>query len=227
MGIFENLARLFKSNINDMIAKAENPEKILNQVLLEMNEQLVEAKKAVAVALADEKRLERSMNENLAQAKEWENRAILAVRSGRDDLAKEALLRKQAFEKDALSYKQQFDAQHENVEKLKGMLRQLQDRIEEAERKKNLLIARQKRAEAQQMISKTMGKLGKSSAFAAFERMERKVDQMEALADAEAELGSAGGIESLENEFKKLESSSSNADLLLEELKQKVAKSNG
>jgi len=223
MGIFENLGRLFKSNINDLIAKAENPEKILNQVLLEMNEQLVEAKKAVAVALADEKKLERSMNENMAQAKEWESKAILALKSNREDLAKEALLKKQAFEKDALSYKQQYDAQHENVEKLKGMLRQLQDKIEEAERKKNLLIARQKRAEAQQQISKTMGKLGNSSAFAAFERMEKKVDQIEAMASAQAELENLNTSSSLEDEFKKLESGSANADLLLEELKQKMS----
>jgi len=223
MGIFENLARLFMSNINDLIAKAENPEKILNQVLLEMNEQLVEAKKAVAVALADEKKLERSMNENMAQAKEWESKAILALKSNREDLAKEALLKKQAFEKDALSYKQQYDVQHENVEKLKGMLRQLQDKIEEAERKKNLLIARQKRAEAQQQISKTMGKLGNSSAFAAFERMEKKVDQIEAMASAQAELENLNTSSSLEDEFKKLESGSANADLLLEELKQKMS----
>jgi len=223
MGIFENLGRLFKSNINDLIARAENPEKILNQVLLEMNEQLVEAKKAVAVALADEKKLERSMNENMAQAKEWESKAILALKSNREDLAKEALLKKQAFEKDALSYKQQYDAQHENVEKLKGMLRQLQDKIEEAERKKNLLIARQKRAEAQQQISKTMGKLGNSSAFAAFERMEKKVDQIEAMASAQAELENLNTSSSLEDEFKKLESGSANADLLLEELKQKMS----
>ncbi len=222
MGIFENLGRLFKANINDLIAKAENPEKILNQVLLEMNEQLVEAKKAVAVALADEKKLERTMNENMAQAKEWENRAILALKSGREDLAKEALLKKQTFEKDAHSYKQQYDAQHENVEKLKSMLRQLQDKIEEAERKKNLLIARQKRAEAQQQISKTMGKLGNSSAFAAFERMEKKVDQIEAMADAQADLDNLGGAGSLEDEFKKLESGGASADLLLEELKQKL-----
>jgi phage shock protein A len=223
MGIFENLGRLFKSNINDLIAKAENPEKILNQVLLEMNEQLVEAKKAVAVALADEKKLERSMNENMAQAKEWESKAILALKSNREDLAKEALLKKQAFEKDALSYKHQYDAQHENVEKLKGMLRQLQDKIEEAERKKNLLIARQKRAEAQQQIAKTMGKLGNSSAFAAFERMEKKVDQIEAMASAQAELENLNTSSSLEDEFKKLESGSANADLLLEELKQKMS----
>jgi phage shock protein A len=223
MGIFENLGRLFKSNINDLIAKAENPEKILNQVLLEMNEQLVEAKKAVAVALADEKKLERSMNENMAQAKEWESKAILALKSNREDLAKEALLKKQAFEKDALSYKQQYDVQHENVEKLKGMLRQLQDKIEEAERKKNLLIARQKRAEAQQQIAKTMGKLGNSSAFAAFERMEKKVDQIEAMASAQAELENLNTSSSLEDEFKKLESGSANADLLLEELKQKMS----
>lgn len=222
MGLFENLGRLFKANINDLIAKAENPEKILNQVILEMNENLVESKKAVAVALADEKKLERSMNESMAAAKDWESKAMLAVRSGRDDLAKEALLKKQAYDKDALGYKQQYDVQHENVEKLKGMLRQLQDKIEEAERKKNLLIARSKRAEAQQQISKTMSKLGNSSAFSAFERMEKKVDQIEAQASAEAELEDLTGGKTLEDEFAALESGGGSADLMLEELKAKM-----
>lgn len=223
MGIFENLTRLFKANINDMIFRAEDPEKVLNQVMLELNEQLVQAKKAVAVALADEKKLERAMNDNLSQAKEWENRAILALKNGREDLAKEALLKKQAFEKDALSYRQQYEDQHENVEKLKAMLRQLQDKIEEAERKKNLLIAKQKRAEAQQQIARTMGKLGKSSAFAAFDRLEKKVNQLEAIANAEAELEKLASGGSLEEEFKKLESRETTADLLLEEFKKKLA----
>ncbi len=222
MGIFENLGRLFKANINDLIAKAENPEKILNQVILEMNEHLVESKKAVALALADEKKLERQMNENLAQSKDWESKAMLAVRSSRDDLAKEALVKKAAFEKDALAYKQQYDIQHENVDKLKGMLRQLQDKIEEAERKKNLLVARSKRAEAQKQISETMGKLGNNSAFSAFDRMEKKVDQIEAEASAQAELEDLTGGKSLEDEFKALESSGGSADLALEELKQKM-----
>ncbi|NMC33926.1 MAG: PspA/IM30 family protein, partial [Veillonellaceae bacterium] len=94
MGIFDRLKTLISSNINDMISKAENPEKMLNQLILDMNQQMVESKKAVAMAIADEKRLEREMLEQKRQAEDWEKKAMLAVKAGRDDLAKEALLRK-------------------------------------------------------------------------------------------------------------------------------------
>ncbi|MDD3981340.1 MAG: PspA/IM30 family protein, partial [Spirochaetales bacterium] len=95
MGIFDRLKTVISSNMNDLISKAENPEKMLNQMIIEMNEQLIDSKKAVAMAIADEKRLEREVTENRAKAEEWEKKAMLAVRAGRDDLAKEALVRKQ------------------------------------------------------------------------------------------------------------------------------------
>ena len=97
MGIFKRLSDVLKANINDLISKAENPEKMLNQMMVEMNEQLIDSKKSVASAIADEKRLERQMKEHLAQAKDWEQKAMLAVRAEKDDLAKEALVRKQEY----------------------------------------------------------------------------------------------------------------------------------
>ena len=187
-----------------------------------MNEQLIEAKKAVAGAIADEKKLERQYQENLALSKDWEQKAILAVKAQRDDLAKEALTRKQEFEKLSVAYKQQFDAQHDTVEKLKVSLRDLQSKIEEADRKKNLLVARAKRAEAQKKISDTMGKLSTNSAFDAFDRMAAKVDQIEAEASASLELQDLNGTASLDKQFAELEGGSANSDLLLEELKQKM-----
>ena len=93
MGIFDRFKTVVSSNINDMISKAENPEKMLNQLVLDMNELMIESKKAVAMAIADEKKLEREASENKRQAEDWEKKAMLAVRSNRDDLAKEALLR--------------------------------------------------------------------------------------------------------------------------------------
>ena len=98
MGIFSRFKTVVSSNINDMIAKAENPEKMLNQLLLDMNQQMVESKKSVAMAIADEKKIERELAEQKRQADEWEKKAMLAVRAGRDDLAKEALVRKQEYE---------------------------------------------------------------------------------------------------------------------------------
>ncbi|MFZ5859471.1 MAG: PspA/IM30 family protein [Spirochaetota bacterium] len=223
MGMFERLKTVISSNINSLISKAENPEKMLNQMIIDMNEQLIESKKAVAMAIADEKKLERDLMENRTKADEWEKKAMLAVRAGRDDLAKEALLRKQEFEGYANQLAQQWEAQKQSVEKLKEALRQLQSKIEEANRKKNILIARAKRAEAQQRINQTMSSLsGNKSAFDTFERMERKVDEIEASAEAMKELDEASSGASLEKQFAQLESSPQAADAMLEELKKKM-----
>lgn len=223
MGMFERLKTVISSNINSLISKAENPEKMLNQMIIDMNEQLIESKKAVAMAIADEKKLERDLMENRTKADEWEKKAMLAVRAGRDDLAKEALLRKQEFEGYANQLAQQWEAQKQSVEKLKEALRQLQSKIEEANRKKNILIARAKRAEAQQRINQTMSSLsGNKSAFDTFERMERKVDEIEASAEAMKELDEASSGASLEKQFAQLECSPQAADAMLEELKKKM-----
>jgi phage shock protein A len=222
MGIFKRVGDVFRANINDMISKAENPEKMLNQMVMDMQGYLIESKKSVASSIADEKRLERQMIENLNQAGEWEKKAMLAVRAAKDDLAKEALLRKQEYGSAAAQYKEQWQLQHASVQKLKESLRQLQGKIEEAQRKKNLLIARAKRAEAQKQIQKTMGGLSDTSAFEVFDRMEAKVDKIEAEADAMVELEDFTADSDLEKQFKQLETGDVSAELMLEELKQKM-----
>lgn len=225
MGIFQRFKTVVSANINDMIAKAENPEKMLNQLVIDMNEQMIESKKAVAMAIADEKKLERDMLEQERLSKEWEQKAMLAVRSNRDDLAKEALLRQTEYATAVTQYKTQWQAQRESVDKLKDALRQLQSRIDEASRKKNLLIARAKRAEAQQKIQNTLSNVsGNTSAFDTFDRMSQKVDMLEAQAEAQAELSNLSADASLEKQFAELETSgaSSSADAMLEDLKRKM-----
>lgn len=224
MAIFDRIRTVLKANINALISKAENPEKMLNQLIIDMNEQLIEAKKQVAMSIADEKKLERQMLENKGQADEWERKAMLAVKAGKDDLAKEALLRKQEYANYAAQFQKEYDSQHSSVEQLKDALRQLQAKIEEASRKKNLLIARAKRAEAQKQIQQTMGSLSAGSSFDTFDRMAAKVDQLEAEADAAKELSSMSADQNLEDKFKELESSDSSADQLLEDLKAKMNK---
>ncbi len=223
MGLFSRFKRAVKSNINDMISKAENPEKMLNQLIVEMNEQLIESKKTVAAAIADEKKLERQIVMNKEQADEWERKAMLAVKSGKDDLAKEALLRKQEYEGTIRQYQVQWEAQHTAVEQLKGTLRQLQQKIEEAQRKKNLLIARAKRAEAQKRMQNTMSGMVDTSAFEVFDRMAEKVERIEAEVDAMREIESSAGGDSLERQFQALEGSETTADKLLDDLKAKMA----
>lgn len=223
MGIFDRLKTVISSNINDVISKAENPEKMLNQMIIDMNEQLIESKKAVAMAIADEKRLEREMLENKTQADDWERKAVLAVKAGRDDLAKEALLRKQEHESYSTQLGTQWKSQKESVEKLKESLRQLQSKIEEASRKKNILIARAKRAEAQEKINKTMSSIaGNKSAFDTFDRMAKKIDELEARTEAQKELEESTSGASLEKQFAALEGSPAAADALLEDLKRRM-----
>ena len=223
MGIFSRLKTLIAANVNATISKAEKPEKMLNQLIIEMNEQLIESKRAVAMAIADEKKLEREKDNHFAQAKDWERKAMLAVTNGKDDLAKEALLRKQDSDSTALEYQKQWEAQKHSVDQLKESLRELQKKIEEAQRKKNLLIARAKRAEAQQKIQSTISSVsGNRSAFEAFDRMAAKVDQMEAMADAAKELDNLNKDTDLNRKFAELEKSDSSADMMLLELKSKM-----
>ena len=206
MGIFSRLGTLIKSNLNDLISRAEDPEKMLNQVLLEMQQQLVEAKKAVAVAIADEKRLQKQYNAELDKAKEWERKAMLAVRAGDDSLARQALVRKQEHENISAQFQQQWIAQKGAVDKLKDALRLLANKIEEAKRKKNILIARKKRAEAQRQIANTMQGLGDTSAFETFDRMAERINLLEAEAAAGAELAGEISGDTLESKFLALES---------------------
>jgi len=205
MGIFSRLAQLIKSNLNDLISRSEDPEKMLNQVVLEMNNQLVEAKKQVAVSIADEKRLAKQLEQEGVNAQEWERRAMMALRAGNEDLAKEALARKREHEELAATFKDQWTKQKTAVEQLKKALRLLNDKIEEAKRKKNVLIARKKRAEAQRAIQETMSGLRDQSAFETFGRMAQKVDQIEAEAEAEGELAEEYRGDSLASQFQQLE----------------------
>ena len=231
MGIFDRLRRVIKANVNAAIDKAEDPEKMLTQLVLDMNQQLIEAKKAVATAIADEKRLERQVIEYRSQAGEWEKRAILAIRAAEqdpskqayyEDLAKQALVRKKENEDVANKLHEQLTAQHDAVERLKVSLKELQQRMDEAQRRKTLLVARAKRAEAHKKIQEQISGMGSTSAFEAFEKMAQKVDQIEAEADALTEIENTTRGTNLEQEFAKLESGS-RGDSMLDEFKQKLA----
>jgi phage shock protein A len=215
MGIFSRLAQLIKSNLNDLISKSEDPEKMLNQVVLEMSNQLIEAKKQVAASIADEKRLAKQLEQETANATEWERRAMMALRAGNEELAKEALARKKEHDQLAATYNDQWGKQKAAVEQLKRALRMLNDKIEEAKRKKNVLIARKKRAEAQRSIQETMSGLRDQSAFETFDRMAGKIDQMEAEAEAAGEIQEEFTGDSLASKFASLEKTAGADDDLL------------
>ena len=217
MGVFDRISRIIRSNIGDLLDRAEDPEKILQQIMVDMQQDLREAKLQVAAAIRDQKKLETHYQENADMADRWEKRAISAVEEGDDTLAKEALRRKRASEQLARGYKEQLDEQVKSVQLLKTSLAALEVKIDEARRRKDLLIARQKRAQAQKTISETMSGMSKSSALAALEKMEGRVRAAEMHAEAIAEIET----NSLEARFAELENGDIDGELA--KLKAKVA----
>ncbi len=224
MGIFDRFSTLIKSNLNDLISSAENPEKMLNQIIVDMRNQLAKAKQQVAATIADEKRLKDQADAEFKMADDWDKRAMLAVQEGRDDLAKQALLRGQEHLEHGQQLATTWETHKMEAEKLKQSLRDLNDKIEEAKRKKNLLLARQRRAEAQARISQTMSGLSDNSAFDAFARMEEKITTNERQLQAAQEIDEEFSGDRLAGEFKQLERSAggANADVQLLQLKQRM-----
>ncbi len=224
MGIFDRLSSLIKSNLNDLISSAENPEKMLNQIIVDMRNQLAKAKQQVAASIADEKRLKDQADAEFRLADDWDKRAMLAVNEGRDDLAKQALLRGQEHLEHGQALATTWETHKMEAEKLKQSLRDLNDKIEEAKRKKNLLLARQRRAEAQARISQTMSGMSDNSAFDAFARMEEKITTNERQLQAAQEIDEEFSGDRLAGEFKQLERSAggANADAQLLQLKQRM-----
>ena len=216
MGIMDRVSTLMRANINDLIDRAEDPEKVIKQVLIDMNNQLLQVKTQVAASIADEKRLYQRYQENEQKAKEWERKAELALDKGNEELAKEALSRRNSFGESATGFQAQWQEQKAQVESLKTALIQLERKISEAEAKKDLLIARSRRAKAETQIRSTLSGLDSSGAMASFQRMEEKVNQAEARAGALAELDS----DTLEERFALMESESE-VDRQLAELKSK------
>ncbi len=217
MGVFDRISRMIRSNISELLDRVEDPEKVLQQIVTDMQQDLREAKLQVASAIRDQKKLEARHLENLEAAGRWEERAISAVESGDDALAREALKRKKNYEQLARGYKEQLDEQFKSVQLLKTSLATLEAKIEEARRRKDLLIARQKRARAQKTISETMSGMSRSSALAALEKMEGQVKAAEVHAEAIAEIET----NSLEARFAELENEDVNDELA--KLKAKIA----
>ena len=219
MSLLERVSSLVRANINDMLDKAEDPEKMIKQYLIDMHNQLIQVKTQVAAAMADEQKLYQRYMDAQNQANDWQHKAELAVQKNDDELAKQALQRRNSFQETADGYKAQYDEQKKEVDVLKASLSQLEGKIQEAETKKDLLIARAHVADTQNMVHATTDRLNDASAFDGFERMEDKVRQKEAMASASAELEK----DPLEDKFAALEKSD-DLDRQLAELK---AKSSG
>lgn len=223
MGLFDRVSRIVRANMNSLVSGAEDPEKILNQTISDMQEDLIQMRQAVATAIASQKRMERQYQQSQKNVDEWQRRAELALRNNNEQLAREALVRKKTFAETALGFKQQLDQQNQQVGALKNNMTKLESKIAEAKTKKDMLIARARSAKASQQINEVLGKVDTTSSFAAFERMEEKVDALEAQSAAVAELSG----DALESQFAALESGTLDIDADLANLKAQMTLGSG
>jgi phage shock protein A len=219
VSLLERVTTIIRSNLNELLDKAEDPEKMIKQILLDMRNQEIQVKTQVAASIADEQKLYQRYLQNQEEAEKWQKNAQLAVGKGEDELAKEALQRRNSYQTIADGFKVQYEEQKQQVEVLKSALQKLESKIDEAERKKDLLIARSRRAKAETSIHQTMAGLSQTGAFETLERMEEKVMDQEARAKAAAQMGT----DSLEERFKVLESET-DLDRQLQDLKQQMTR---
>ncbi|MEG4964299.1 MULTISPECIES: PspA/IM30 family protein [unclassified Microcoleus] len=201
MGLFDRLWRVIRANINSLVGAAEDPEKILEQAVMDMQEDLVQIRQAVAGAIAAQKRTERQCSQAESTAAEWYQRAQLALQKGEENLAREALTRRKSYQETATAMKASLGQQNAVVTQLKDNMRALESKISEAKSKKDMYIARARSAQASERLQEMMGNLNTGSALSAFERMEEKVMQLESRSEAIAELGT----NDLEKKFLSLE----------------------
>ncbi|YAF94955.1 MAG: PspA/IM30 family protein [Nodularia sp. CChRGM 3473] len=202
MEMIKRIMRIIRANLNSLIGSAEDPEKILEQAVLEMQENLVRLRQGVAQAIATQKRTERQAGAAQSTAEEWYRRAQLALQQGNEPLAREALTKRKAYQETATALSSQIEQQNDVVARLKKDMRSLELKISEAKTKKDMYIARARSAEASYQLQEMLDSTSATSSLNAFERMEDKVLQIEAQSEAIAQLGS----DDLQKQFDTLES---------------------
>ena len=188
MGLLERVGTLIRANLNDMIDRAEDPEKMIKQVMMDMENQYLQVKTQVAVSIADQHMLEKKLRENEDLGKDWMRKAEVAVDKGQDDLARAALDRFHTSQRLTLSYREQVDDQRAQVEALKGALQKLEQKLDEAKSKRDLLLARHRRSVALGKAARAQTALGDNSKSVTFDRLKDRVHHTESVATAEVEL---------------------------------------
>ncbi|MDM9384385.1 PspA/IM30 family protein [Chlorogloeopsis sp. ULAP01] len=206
MGLIDRIGRAIRANINSLIGATEDPEKVLEQAVIEMQDNLVQLRQAVAAAIASQKRTERQAAQAQSAAEEWYRRAQIALQQGNEPLAREALTKRQAYQKTATDLLNQIEEQSSVVARLKKDMRELELKITELRTRKDIYIARARSAEASVRLREMLDGVSGTSSLSAFERMEDKVLQLEAQKDAIA----VTGTDELEKKFAVLESSVDN-----------------
>ncbi|MBW4642891.1 MAG: PspA/IM30 family protein [Goleter apudmare HA4340-LM2] len=202
MEVINRIIRVIRANLNSLIGGTEDPEKILENTVLEMQENLVQLRQGVAQAIAIQKRTERQASSAESTAQEWYRRAQLALQQGNEPLAREALTKRQAYQETAKALSGQISEQTNLVGRLKKDMRTLELKIAEAKTKKDMYIARARSAEASFKLQEMLSGVSATSSLNAFERMEDKVLQIEAKSETIAQLGG----DDLQKQFAALES---------------------
>ncbi|MGB3309534.1 MAG: PspA/IM30 family protein [Nodosilinea sp.] len=223
MGLFDRVWRVLRANLTSAVSQAEDPEKVLEQAMADMQANLIQLRQAVAQAIATQKRTERQSAQAKSTAQEWYNRAELAIQKGEEDLARQALTRRQTYLESAQAMDAQIDQQRGVVTGLKENMRRLEAKIADARTKKDLYIARARSAEASQRIQEMLGQTGTGGSIAAFEQMEQRVMEMESKAEALEELSG----DPLERQFAALEGGSTTVDSELAAMKNRLAGQGG
>jgi phage shock protein A len=216
MALMERVATLVRANLNDIIDKAEEPEKMIKQVILYIHNKILQLKPRVALAIADQHLLDKKRKENLDKSTDWTRKAELAVDKKEDDLARAALERSLSYRSLAEDFGEQVADQTVQVENLKSALRRLDQKLAEAQAKSDVLIAQHRRARALNKAGDARLAMGNASGAEAFDRMKGKVQRSEALSQAKGELTG----DSLEDRLASLEKEEE-VTRLLAELKSK------
>ncbi|HEY5161765.1 MAG TPA: PspA/IM30 family protein [Terriglobales bacterium] len=220
MALLERVSTLIRANLNDMIDNAEDPEKMIKQVILDMQNQLLQVKTQVAIAIADQHLLEKKRKENEDAANDWRRKAEMAVDKKQDDLARAALERSITYEELAKSFAEQVGDQKAEVDNLKNALNKLEAKLAEAQNKSDLLIAQHRRARALNKASDARAAMGDGSKAAVYDRLKRKVARDEAVAQAKTEMIT----DSIDDRFAAMEKDEA-IDKLLAEIKNRRAAS--
>lgn len=209
MGLFDRIGRAIRATLNSWISKAEDPEKIMEQAIIDMQDDLIRLRQAVAQAIATQKRSERQQAQAESNAAEWYQRAQLALQKGEEELAREALTRRKTYLDTATTLKEQLGQQVTIVAQMKKNMVTLEGKLAEAKTKKDMFVARARSAKASEQLNEMLGQNTTSSSIAAFERMEEKVLELEARSEAIAELNA----DTVEGQFAALESTDVDAEL--------------
>ncbi len=220
MGIFSRISDIFKANVNDALDKAEDPEKMLKQMIIEMEESVNKTTLAVSQAIANEKSLERKIEKARRESADWQQKAEQALNSNREDLARAALEKKNISERNVRDLEPLHKQAKVTADSMREKLNKLKAKLDEARNRQSTLIARSQAAKAQKQIAQSFSGVG-SDAFSKFDKYEGKVEQLESQAEAYEEL--AGEDQNLEDQFKELSSGSEVDDELLK-LKAKMGK---